>query len=145
MLDGYESGRLAIRVSCKSTELKCWVETEMSWKRNDPSWTSVEWVWIRRPSSEIKCKLVITWRTEHSEIFNCNWLKYVCCRQSRVFSSFMEAAMSVTVTCSVDRGSSKWADTDNCHVDRRKSKFIMDSFKLTDNWLCKYILIFISS
>jgi len=29
-------------------------------------------------------------------------------------------------------------------LDRRESKF-MDSYKLTDNWLCKYISIFISS
>ena len=65
----------------------------MHWNRNDPSQTSAEWVWIRRPSSEVKCEL------EELNNFNCNGLKYVCCRYTHTHNCFTALWILSRTTC----------------------------------------------
>jgi len=58
MLDGQRSGRSTGRVSCKSTELKRCSMMEMRWNKYEVSLASPVWTQIRRPSSEIKFRVV---------------------------------------------------------------------------------------
>ena len=59
MSDGPRSGRSTDRVSCKSTELKRCSMIEMRWNKYEVSLASPVWTQIRRPSSEIKFRVVI--------------------------------------------------------------------------------------
>jgi len=60
MSDGQRSGRSTGRVSCKSTQLKrsCSM-IEMRWNNYEVSLASPVWTKIRRPSSEIKFRVII--------------------------------------------------------------------------------------
>ena len=58
MLDGHRSGRSTGRVSCKSAELKRCSMIEMRWNKYEVSLASPVWTQIRRPSSEIKFRVV---------------------------------------------------------------------------------------
>ena len=58
MSDGQRSGRSTGRVSCKSTELKRCSMIEMRWNKYKVSLASSVWTQIRRPSSEIKFRVV---------------------------------------------------------------------------------------
>jgi len=58
MSDGHRSGRSTGRVSCKSTELKRCSMMEMRWNKYEVSLASPVWTQIRRPSSEIKFRVV---------------------------------------------------------------------------------------
>jgi len=58
MSDGHRSGRSTGRVSCKSTELKRCSMIEMRWNKYEVSLKSPVWTQIRRPSSEIKFRVV---------------------------------------------------------------------------------------
>jgi len=58
MSDGQRSGRSTGRVSCKSTELKRCSMIEMRWNKYEVSLASPVWSQIRRPSSEIKFRVV---------------------------------------------------------------------------------------
>ena len=58
MSDGQSSGRSTGRVSCKSTELKRCSVIEMRWNKCEVSLASPVWTLIRRPSSEIKFRVV---------------------------------------------------------------------------------------
>jgi len=51
MLDDYKSSMSTVRESCKSTELKRCIATEMRWSKYEVSLTSPDWEEIRRPSS----------------------------------------------------------------------------------------------
>jgi len=57
MLDGYKSGMSAIRVSCKSIELKHRMATEMRWNKYKLSVTSSDWEQIPRSSSKMKSNI----------------------------------------------------------------------------------------
>ena len=59
MSDGHRSGRSTGRVSCKSTELKRCSMIEMRWNKYEASLASPVWTQIRRPSSEIKFRVII--------------------------------------------------------------------------------------
>ena len=58
MSDGQRSGRSTGRVSCKRTELKRCSMIEMRWNKYEVSLASPVWTQIRRPSSEIKFRVV---------------------------------------------------------------------------------------
>jgi len=58
MSDGHWSGRSTGRVSRKSTELKRCSMIEMRWNKYEVSLASPVWTQIRRPSSEIKFRVV---------------------------------------------------------------------------------------
>ena len=58
MSDGQRSGRSTGRVSCKNTELKRCSMIEMRWNKYEVSLASPAWTQIRRPSSEIKFRVV---------------------------------------------------------------------------------------
>ena len=59
MSDGQRSGKSTDgRVSCKSTELKRCSMIEMRWNKYEASLASPVWTQIRRPSSEIKFRVV---------------------------------------------------------------------------------------
>jgi len=58
MSDGRRSGRSTGRVSCKSTELKRCSMIEMRWNKYGVSLAYPVWTQIRRPSSEIKFRVV---------------------------------------------------------------------------------------
>ena len=58
MSDGQRSGRSTGKVSCKSTELKRCSMIEMRWNKYEVSLASPAWTQIRRPSSEIKFRVV---------------------------------------------------------------------------------------
>ena len=59
MSDGQRSGRSTGRVSCKSTELKRCSMIEMRWNKYKVSLASPVWTQIRRPSSELKFRVII--------------------------------------------------------------------------------------
>ena len=58
MSDGHRSGRSTGRVSCKSTESKRCSMIEMRWHKYEVSLASPVSTQIRRPSSEIKFRVV---------------------------------------------------------------------------------------
>jgi len=96
MSDGQRSGRSTGRVSCKSTELKRCSMIEMRWNRYEVSLASPVWTQIRRPSSEIKFRVVELKTPRFSTAIGC---------MLRIGSSislfFLVAVISATVPASV--------------------------------------------
>ena len=99
MLDGQRSGRSTGRVSCKSTELKRCSMMEMRWNKYEVSLASPVWTQIRRPSSEIKFRVVELKTPRFSTAIGSNLYAEDIVKYFSVF--FLVAVISATVPASV--------------------------------------------